>query len=75
MPEYVEHPVKDLRTWTENVKWRLDPQTSARWENPERNMDAAKAAAAQGFMITQCLIGGYMYLRSLLGPEELLHAF
>jgi len=75
MPEYLEHPVKDQRTWVENVKWRLDPQTPARWENLERDMAKATAAAAHGFMITQGLIGGYMFLRSLLGPEELLFAF
>ena len=75
MPEYLEHPVKDLQTWVENVKWRLDPKTPARWENLERDMAPAKSAAAQGFMITQNLIGGYMFLRSLLGPEELLYAF
>ena len=22
MPEYVDHPVKDMRTWAEDVKWR-----------------------------------------------------
>ncbi len=75
MPEYVDHPVKDQRTWIEKVKWRLDPATPVRWENLDRDMAATKAAAAQGFMIVQSIVGGYMFLRSLWGPEKLLYAF
>ena len=26
MPEYVDHPVKDQKTWEENVKWRLQQE-------------------------------------------------
>ncbi len=75
MPEYVRHPVTDMASWEKNVKWRLNPDT------PQRFTDIAKAApgvidaAGKGLMITQSLIGGYMYLRSLIGPEELLYAF
>lgn len=75
MPEYLDHPVKDMKTWTENVKWRLDPATPARYANLDARMASAKQAVARGEMICQCLIGGYMYLRSLLGPEDLLYAF
>ena len=38
-------------------------------------MDRARAAAARGLMISQLLPGGYMCLRSLIGPEGLLYAF
>jgi uroporphyrinogen decarboxylase len=38
-------------------------------------MATARAAAAEGRLIVQNLIGGYMYLRSLIGPETLLYAF
>lgn len=75
MPEYLDHPVKDMRTWQQECKWRLDASTPQRWNNFQQNISAAKQAAAQGLMITQCLIGGYMYLRSLIGPGELLYAF
>lgn len=75
MPEYLDHPVKDRRTWEENVRWRLDPATESRFDNLDERMDKARAAAAQGFIITQGLIGGYMYLRSLIGPADLLTAF
>ncbi len=75
MPEYVDHPVKDRRTWEEDIVWRLDPTTPSRYADLEDRMAQAQAAAAQGVMISQNLIGGYMYLRSLIGPEGLLYAF
>ena len=75
MPEYIDHPVKDLRTWEEKVAWRLDPKTPERYADLEERMAKAREAAAQGLMIQQNLIGGYMYLRSLIGPGELLYAF
>jgi uroporphyrinogen decarboxylase len=75
MPEYLDHPVKDRQTWEENVKWRLNPQSPARYADLEDRMMVAQDAAARGMMISQNLIGGYMYLRSLIGPEDLLYAF
>lgn len=75
MPEYLDHPVKDRKTWEENVKWRLDPKTPGRYNDLETRMENAKKAAAQGMMIQQNLIGGYMYLRSLIGPADVLYAF
>jgi hypothetical protein len=75
MPEYVDHPVEDWRTWEEQVKPRLDPSSPARYVDLEARMVEAQAAAAQGLMISQNLIGGYMYLRSLIGPGELPYAF
>ena len=73
MPEYVEHPVKDQRTWEEDVKWRLQVATPERWVDLPDRMERARAAAAQGLIMTQNLVGGYMYLRSLTGPVELLY--
>jgi len=76
MPEYIDHPVKDMKTWEENVKWRLSPNTSERFGNDfEKTISEGTEKAKQGWMITQHLIGGYMYLRSLIGPQELLYAF
>ncbi|HQK96345.1 MAG TPA: uroporphyrinogen decarboxylase family protein [Armatimonadota bacterium] len=74
MPEYLEHPVRDQRTWEEDVKWRMDPTSSERYADLEERMAAARQAAGQGYMIQQNLIGGYMYLRSLMGPEGTLYA-
>ncbi len=75
MPEYIDHPVKDIDTWKRNIAWRLDPATPARYTDLDTRMDAARQAAGQGMIITQNLIGGYMFLRSLIGPQDLLYQF
>ncbi len=75
MPDYLDHPVKDWKTWEEDVKWRLEPDSPERYADLDQRMEAAKAAAGQGMMMVQGLIGGYMYLRSLVGPEEILYVF
>jgi len=75
MPEYVDHPVKDMATWMRDVKWRLDPATASRYTHLDKQMAQARAAAAQGAIVSQSLVGGYMYLRSLVGPEDILYMF
>ena len=75
MPEYLDHPVKNRETWERNVKWRLDPESAGRYDGLENRMQVAADRAAGGFIISQNLIGGFMYLRSLLGPEEVLYLF
>ena len=75
MPEYVDHPVKDRRTWEDQIAWRLDPHAAGRFDDLPQRMAQAQALAAEGMMISQNLIGGYMYLRSLIGPANLLYAF
>ncbi len=73
MPEYLDHPVKDDRTWDQDVAWRLDPAAPTRYADLDVRMAKARGFAAQGRMIAQGLIGGYMYLRSLMGPEGVLY--
>ncbi|MDP6357869.1 MAG: uroporphyrinogen decarboxylase family protein [Planctomycetota bacterium] len=75
MPEYVDHPVKDMKTWEENVKWRMDPASPERYSNLDERMKNVTEAAGTGMMIVQGLIGGYMYLRSLIGPQATPYAF
>lgn len=75
MPEYLDHPVKNRETWEKEVKWRLHPESSERYHDLAARMTEAREAAAQGVIITQNLIGGYMYLRSLIGPTDLLYKF
>lgn len=75
MPEYVDHPVKDMKTWQENVKWRLDPKSPERYADLESRMAEAAAKQKEGYIIDQGIIGGYMYLRSLMGPEGALYMF
>ncbi|MDR3145318.1 MAG: uroporphyrinogen decarboxylase family protein [Treponema sp.] len=75
MPEYMDHPVKDTKTWEELCRWRLDPKTPERLPAIQQDIERAKAAAAKGWVIGSYLVGGYMYLRSLIGPVELLYTF
>ena len=74
MPEYIDHPVKDMKSWVEKCKWRMDPQTPGRWTDFEQRAATAKAKAGQGMILSEKVIGGYMYLRSLVGPTELMYA-
>ena len=75
MPEYVDHPVKDMRSWEENCLWRMDPDTPQRQRNMDAYMPEVLKSAAQGMFVGQNVVGGYMYLRSLIGPENLLYMF
>ena len=75
MPTYVDHPVKDIATWENDVKWRLNPDTPERFANLKQRMIHAQKCAQEEYIIVQSIIGGYMYLRSLIGPENLLFAF
>jgi len=74
MPEYVNHPVTDWNNWEKDVKWRLDPTTPSRGA-PESYVTYLRNLAQEGGMIGQRCIGGYMYLRSLVGPEGALYLF
>lgn len=75
MPEYVDHPVKDMKTWEQNVLWRLNPDMPERIAAATLRANNAKAAAAEGKWVGQMVVGAYMYLRSLIGPLELLYMF
>lgn len=75
MPEYIDHPVKDMKTWEAHCKWRLDPKTPVRYEGIDQKMKKIQTGASQGRIVVQGLIGGYMYLRSLMGPVEVLYKF
>ena len=75
MPEYIDHPVKDMRSWEEEIKWRMNPDTPGRFASFPATVQAAAAAAVEGSIVRQGVAGGYMYLRSLIGPEDLLYKF
>lgn len=74
MPEYLSHPVRDWQSW-EAVRPRLDFSAPGRLERLQQLRDDAVAATAGGEFLSQQIIGGYMYLRSLMGPEEVLYMF
>ncbi|MDR0877504.1 MAG: uroporphyrinogen decarboxylase family protein [Treponema sp.] len=73
MPEYVDHPVKDIKSWEEKCLWRMDPKSPERLPGIEKAVAGAKAAAAEGQVICANLVGGYMYLRSLMGPVDIMY--
>lgn len=73
MSEYVDHPVKDIQSWEENCKWRMNPATPERYEDLDAVMEKAVKAAGEGQVICQQVVDGYMYLRSLMGPLELMY--
>lgn len=75
MPEYIDHPVKDMDSWQRLVKWRLDPATPGRDEAIRPELEAAAEWQKKGHVISQLYGGGYMYLRSLIGGEALLYMF
>jgi uroporphyrinogen decarboxylase len=75
MPEYIDHPVKDDKTWEERCLWRLDPKNPGRLPGITQDAAKAEAAASEGQIIGAYMVGGYMYLRSLFGPVDLLYAF
>lgn len=75
MPTFEDSPVHDQKSWEENCKWRLAPDSPEREERLQRVLPEAVKAAREGQIITQRAIGGYMFLRSLMGPERLLYAF
>jgi len=76
MPDYLKHPVSNRRDWEEEVAPRLDPETPGRWAGLDEACERARQEqAANGTFVVQGFIGGYMYLRALMGPEDVLYAF
>ena len=75
MPEYVDHPVKDMKSWEEKCRWRMDPNSPSRQADMDRYMPHVVECAKKGMFVGQMVIGGYMYLRSLMGPEGVLYMF
>ena len=72
MPEYLKHAVASMADW-ETLAPRLDPKNPARWEGTDGlAAQSRRQADAVGGMVTQHVIGGYMYLRAIMGPLDLL---
>ena len=76
MPDYIKHPVSCVKDWEEDVLPRLNEHDPKRYEGLEQKCrNALTAAKNDGLMVRQAIVGGYMYLRALMGPEDLLYAF
>ena len=73
MPEYVSHPVTGWDDWERDVKWRLAVDAPGRFDGLPEYIRQFTDKSAQGAMIGQSVVGGYMYLRSLVGPEGILY--
>jgi len=73
MPTYLKHAVADDRDWEEEVAPRLSPQTPQRWDGFDEHLARAAEADAEGKRIVLNGVGGYMYLRALVGPEEICY--
>jgi len=71
MPEYIKNPVENWQTWIDNVKWRLNPSTEQRRNKFQKILPDLMEAQNKGMVITEMVIGGYMYLRCLIGPMNL----
>ena len=72
MPQWLSFPVTCRRDW-EQLKWRLDPDTPARyevdWEAERRALEETQAPVG----IYPC--GAYGFLRNLFGEEKLAYMF
>jgi uroporphyrinogen decarboxylase len=75
MPTYLKHAVSCDNDWHEDIAPLLDVNTPARWNDMPGVIEEAKSANAAGKMICQRVIGGYMYLRALVGPEGICYMF
>jgi uroporphyrinogen decarboxylase len=75
MPTYLKHAVAGDRDWEEDISPLLDPGTPGRWAGWPVTLDGIQAASVQGKFLSQRIIGGYMYLRALIGPSELCLMF
>ena len=76
MPDYLKHPVTSMDDWEKHVKQRLDPADPSRYAHLDETCGRARALLeTENRFVDQRTVGGYMYLRALMGPEEVLYAF
>jgi len=76
MPLYVENPVKNPNYWYDIIKLRLNPDTPERWVTFHKKVNKIAEQIKRGEKLYQAIIiGGYMYLRAMMGPEKTCTAF
>ena len=75
MPTYLKHAVANERDWQEEIAPLLSPDTPQRWAGFDERLAAVRAADEEGKRIVANVIGGYMYLRALVGPEDICYMF
>ncbi len=75
MPTYLKHAVASDRDWAEDVGPRMSVDAPGRWDKFPETIARMQAADKQGTMIVLTCVGGYMYLRAMMGPEEVCYMF
>jgi len=76
MPEYVDHPVKSIADFDDKIAPRMCFETPERQEAIKQAIaNAKKVQSENGSVLANTMVGGYMYLRSLTGPEGALYLF
>jgi len=73
MPEYYQMPVECEDDWHYKIKPRLDPNTPERWGNFAYADQAAQLVKEGIKLYGGSAIGGYMFLRAMLGPEQVMY--
>lgn len=75
MPTYLKHAVTCEKDWEEDVAPLLSLETPERWQQVEDATADLAEARRNGMWMVQDIIGGYMYLRALVGPVEICYMF
>ena len=77
MPTYLKHAVTNDEDWERDVLPLLNPDSPERWAQPQvaNKAEQLPKAQAEGKMVSVGAIGGYMYMRALVGPEEICYMF
>jgi uroporphyrinogen decarboxylase len=76
MPEYIKHAVSGPDDWERDVRPRLQWDDDDRWAAfEEASRTAESLRELDGRFVEQSFVGGYMYLRALIGPEGVMYAF
>ncbi len=73
MPTYLKHAVTCRKDWEENVSPLLSPETPERLRMIRERAQVLAGAHSEGLWLVQNIIGGYMYLRALVGPVEICY--
>jgi len=73
MPTYLKHAVTGEADWAGDIEPLLSPDTPQRWQEFDQTIARLIEADRKGLFIVQNCVGGYMYLRSLIGPEEVCY--
>jgi hypothetical protein len=73
MPTFLKHAVANDADWHEEIAPRLDPKTPGRWATFQIDVAKTRSECDKGKFVSLRGVGGYMYLRSLVGPEGICY--